>query len=131
MATVRKAVPGDFNKTYPLLEKFNNASLKREDWEQLFVNPWKSLEEYCGYILVEAGRVVGYLGALFSVRRIQGQEYKFCNVTSWIVEREYRRVFCYYSHYRLSGSILSLYFPRIKPLTLHRKNLVSKILKLI
>ena len=90
MATVRKALPGDFNKTYPLLEKFNNASLKREDWEQLFVNPWKSLEEHCGYILVEAGRVVGYLGALFSARRIQGQEYKLCNVTSWIVEREYR-----------------------------------------
>ena len=90
MATVRKALPEDFNKTYPLLETLNNVSLKKEDWEQLFVNPWNNLEDYCGYILTDADEVVGYLGMLFNTRIIHGQEYKFCNITSWFVEREYR-----------------------------------------
>jgi hypothetical protein len=90
MAIARKALPEDFDKTYPLLEKFNNVTLKRRDWEQLFANPWKNKEEHCGYILHDDGKVVGFLGTIFSERTIQGQQHKFCNVTSWIVEKEYR-----------------------------------------
>ena len=90
MATARKAFPEDFDKTYPLFEKFNNVGLKKRDWEQLFLNPWKSRERHCGYILLEDNKVVGYLGTLFSERIIQSQENKFCNVTSWIVEKEFR-----------------------------------------
>ena len=90
MATVRKALPEDFEKTYPLLEKLNNTTLKRIDWEKLFKNPWNDLEEHCGYLLIEADKIVGFLGTLFNSRKSQGQNYNFCNVTSWIVEKEYR-----------------------------------------
>ena len=90
MAAVRKALPEDFEKTYPLLEKFNNATLKRIDWEKLFKNPLNNLEEHCGYVLIEVDKIVGFLGALFNSRKSQGQNYNFCNVTSWIVEKEYR-----------------------------------------
>ncbi len=90
MATARKALSEDFEKTYPLLEKFNNTNIKREDWKKLFSNPWNNSEKYCGYVLIDSDKIVGYLGTLFSTRSIQGQTYNFCNVTSWIVEKEYR-----------------------------------------
>jgi hypothetical protein len=90
MATVRKALPGDFEKTYPLLQKLNNTTLKRANWENIFKNPWNNLEEHCGYVLIEEDKIVGYLGTLFNTRNLQGNNYNFCNVTSWIVEKEYR-----------------------------------------
>jgi hypothetical protein len=39
MATVRKALPGDFEKTYPLLQKLNNTTLKRANWEIYLKTP--------------------------------------------------------------------------------------------
>ena len=89
MATVRKALPEDFEKTYPLLEKLNNTTLKKTDWEKLFKNPWNNLEEHCGYVLIEADKIVGFLGTLFNSRKSQGQNYNFCNVTSWIAVRHH------------------------------------------
>ena len=91
MATVRKALPEDFEKNYTLLKKLNNTTLKRVDWEKFFKNFWNNLEEHCGHVLIEADNIVGYLGTLFNIRKSQGQNYNVCNVTSWIVEKEYRK----------------------------------------
>jgi hypothetical protein len=64
--------------------------LPKKDWREIFVNRWRSPEEFCGHILVRDGQVKGYLGLLFSSRIFGGRVEKFCNMTSWCVSEDSR-----------------------------------------
>jgi hypothetical protein len=90
MANIHKAYASDFEAIYPLFQEFNNPLLKHDDWQQLFVRRWGSQEDHFGYYLEEDGAAVGFLGTIFSQRKISGQMYKFCNLSTWIVKKEYR-----------------------------------------
>ena len=90
MTVVRKALVDDFDDTYLLLKNFNNSALAKEDWKQLFINHWKTDTDYYGYVLVDDKKVVGYLGMLFAIKVIKGEPHKFCNISSWIVQKQYR-----------------------------------------
>ena len=90
MALVRKAVAEDFEGIYPLLVKFNNPRLSKDDWRSLFFDNWHSNEGYFGYVLEEGEHIVGFLGLMFSSRMLNDKEEKFCNITSWIVEKKFR-----------------------------------------
>lgn len=100
--SVRKCYKEDFEKVYSLLLDFQNPYITKDQWRQLFINPWGSFEDYCGYILVNGEAIVGFLGTIFSKRYLNGQEYKFCNLSSWIVKPEYR------------AKSISLLFPILK-----------------
>jgi hypothetical protein len=88
--TIEKAFSEDFERVYPLLLDFNLPRLSRDDWRRLFTSNWQSPQEYCGHLLLQDGEVKGYLGLLFSTRRINNRVEKFCNMTSWIVREECR-----------------------------------------
>lgn len=90
MTVLKKAAAEDFEKIYPLLLRFNNRRLKREDWLRLFVDHWGSHEGHFGYVLLDNGRAVGFLGLIFANRLINGRTHKFCNITSGIVKKAYR-----------------------------------------
>jgi hypothetical protein len=90
MIKVEKAIASDFNNIYPLLEKFNNPNISIDDWKKLFSNFWNNEEDYCGYMLKDDDKIVGYLGLIFHKRIISNRVIKFCNMSSWIVEEEYR-----------------------------------------
>ncbi|MEK9627500.1 MAG: GNAT family N-acetyltransferase [Nitrospinota bacterium] len=90
MAIVRKAIEQDFEKIYPLFVKFQNPKLSKDDWRQLFVDHWQCKEGYFGYVLENQGEVVGFLGLIFSNRTLNGRKTKFCNLTSWVVEENFR-----------------------------------------
>lgn len=90
MILVKKAVADDFEKIYPLLLEFNNPNLTKDDWKQLFVNHCSCNEDYFGYVLFDKDRAVGFLGLIFSDRLIDGKLQKFCNITSWIITKDYR-----------------------------------------
>lgn len=87
---VRKVYKEDFEKVYNLLLDFRTPSIEKNQWRQLFINTWGGFEDHCGYMLVDGNKVVGFFGTVFSKRNFRGQEYKFCNLTSWIVKKEYR-----------------------------------------
>jgi hypothetical protein len=57
---------------------------------KIFGYQWQRDETHCGLILVDGTRSVGFLGMIFSQRRINDREEKFCNLTSWYVHRDYR-----------------------------------------
>jgi hypothetical protein len=59
-------------------------------WRRLFDYTWERNENYCGLVLKDGPSAVGFLGMIFSRRRINGNIEKFCNLTSWFVRREYR-----------------------------------------
>lgn len=90
---IEKVTVDDFEPVYPLLLDFNNPGVSKTGWKNLFVDHWNSQEKYYGYKLVDGSHVVGYVGYIFSRKQINGKWEKFCNMSSWIVKKEYR----YYS----------------------------------
>lgn len=90
MITVRRALGNDFEQIYPLLLEFNNPLLAKDDWEQLFISHCAGDEGYFGFVLFDQNKIIGFLGLIFSHRSIEGKVQKFCNLTSFIIQQEYR-----------------------------------------
>ena len=87
---LRKVYGDDFEQIYPLLLGFRNREMSKEAWRRmLFGYPWAN-GAHCGYATVAAGKIVGFLGTIFSERPIAGAVERFCNFSSWIVEEEHR-----------------------------------------
>lgn len=91
MVNLRKAYPQDFEAVYPLLCEFNNAAITKEKWSQLFSYTWDQDKDYCGYLLEDNGAVIGFIGLIFSQRQLSDRRVTFCNLSSWIVKKEYRK----------------------------------------
>ena len=88
---VRPALPEDFEEIHPLLLRFENPRMSRDDWRRmLFDLPWTVEEPHRGYVLRDGGAVVGFLGTIFSRREVGGVVHRFCNLSSWIVLPEHR-----------------------------------------
>jgi hypothetical protein len=121
MAEIKKAFAEDFERVYPLIQEFDNPDLTREDWRQLFTRRWNSPEDHFGYLIEEGDKVVGFLGTIFSTRMINNKPYRFCNLSTWMVKKEFR------------GMSLSLLFEPLKlenyTITNYTGNRVVKILK--
>src|SRR6516165_11952987 len=90
MPIIRKARGDDFERVYPLLLRFKDPHLKEEHWRQLFVDHSGLQNDHFGWVLVEGGDVVGFVGTIFSQRTIRGGTVRLCNINSWIVKQEYR-----------------------------------------
>jgi RimJ/RimL family protein N-acetyltransferase len=89
MTVVKKVTPAMFDDVYPVLSELDNTH-SREKWREIFDYQWESDEGYVGYALVDDRKVVGFNGAIFSRRIIDGREARFCNITSWVVKEQYR-----------------------------------------
>jgi hypothetical protein len=60
-------------------------------WDQLFSYPWKNPQFPYGYALVDGRRrVQGFLGTIYTPRRINGKSFLSCNLSCWIVDESYR-----------------------------------------
>src|SRR3990167_7632558 len=86
---VKKTYSHDFEKIYPLLQKFDSP-YTQEDWRRIFSYQWDGTENYVGFHLEHKGDVVGFMGLIFSCRYKHNQKYKCCNITSLIVKEAYR-----------------------------------------
>jgi hypothetical protein len=89
MTIVEKVTPAMFDDVYPLLSELEDTH-SREEWRKIFDYQWESDEGYVGFALVDDRKVVGFNGAIFSRRIIDGREARICNLTSWIVKEQYR-----------------------------------------
>ena len=88
---VRPVHPEDFDALLPLLMRFRNPRMTREDWRRmLFDLPWTTGEPTRGMALWDGPRAVGFLGAIPSERTIQGRTRRFVNLSSWFVEEAHR-----------------------------------------
>lgn len=87
---VRAARATDFDRVYPLLQQLNDSRISREVWQRLFQPLWRG-EDYCpGYVLEDGEDIGGFIGTLYSERRVAGQTQRVCNLTSWVVLPAYR-----------------------------------------
>ncbi len=78
-----------FDQVYELLRDFE-IKIYRDEWRRIFYTPWESSEDYVGYALFDQGNLVGFMGLLFSCRRVNKDTQKFCNITSLIVKKDFR-----------------------------------------
>ena len=91
MAKVLPAKLSDFEKILPLFKHFNRPETEPDFWKRIFLNPWNADEDYIGYMLLDdSDNAVGFLGYLFSERKVNGQMKRFCNLNCWAVEEDYR-----------------------------------------
>jgi hypothetical protein len=99
MIKLSKAFPEDFLKVLPLLfreffiYKFSEKKqqIKQNSYSRLFEKKWNSSEDHIGYLLKnENEEISGFLGYIFSERRINNENRKFCNLSTWAVKKEYR-----------------------------------------
>lgn len=60
------------------------------DWDGLFNYRWKPEGLPYGYAIFDAGKMVGFLGTIFSERIVDGKKRVCCCTTSWYVEEGYR-----------------------------------------
>lgn len=87
---VRAVGAGDSEAVCRLLLEFRNPRMSKEDWRRmLFSYAWDGLPER-GYALYAGGEVVGFLGTIFSKRRLAGREHLVCSLSSWLVREAYR-----------------------------------------
>ena len=60
-------------------------------WAAELSESWNEARPNYGYVLRDAGRIVGGIGAFYKTRMIHGKLEKFCNITSWCVLDAYRQ----------------------------------------
>lgn len=71
-----------------LVDAFGPGRLQKEDWRRIVDYRFEGAEPaHRGWVLVDSGAIVGFLGAIFSER---GAE-RFCNVTAWAVKASHRK----------------------------------------
>lgn len=90
MSDLIKIYPKDYERVLPLLHQFENSTITDGQWKSLFENRWNHEEGIVGYGLENNGRIVGFIGLIFAKRIIRDEEITFCNISSWIVEKEFR-----------------------------------------
>ena len=60
------------------------------NWDGLFNYSWKPAGMPYGYAIFNDEKIVGFLGTIFSERRMNGKNWTCCNTTCWFVEPEFR-----------------------------------------
>lgn len=90
MIRAEVASAADCGAVLPLFSAFNNPAISAEQWRSLFHYPWETDTEQRGFVLRDENRVVGFIGTIWSVRKIAGKAERFCNLSSWITLPEYR-----------------------------------------
>jgi hypothetical protein len=61
-----------------------------QDWEGLFRYRWKRKEYPYGYAAMDGDKMVGFIGTIYSERVIQGKKVPYCNMSTWVVDANYR-----------------------------------------
>ncbi|WP_208246084.1 hypothetical protein WGT02_32090 (plasmid) [Rhizobium sp. T1470] len=89
---IRLAKKIDTFAVHRLLSKssLNSRSLSLDARRRMFEGVWGGEDTSPGYVMEAEGRVVGFMGTLFTNRRIKGKVHKFCEIHSWYVEAPYR-----------------------------------------
>ncbi len=89
---VKQATLDDAEEIVALLEGFYPGV--PDHWRKLFKpRPWRIEGEFPGLIIVDKGKIVGFLGFIFSefLNAISEKNFKICNLTTWYIDPLYRQ----------------------------------------
>jgi len=80
----------DLDRVGVFLHENLNDRVSSLDWERSVVPPWSVDSPNRGYMLLHEKTIVGVYLAFYSVRTINSQIEKFCNLAAWCVLPKYR-----------------------------------------
>ena len=89
-ARVRPAGQGDVEAICDLIARHFGKRIRRDEWRRLFDYRWGAGAPDHGWVLDQEGHIVGYLGAIYAEREIDGQVERICNLTSMCVDATHR-----------------------------------------
>ncbi len=89
MLNIRPYFPDDYLKLLPFLQKFDPA-ISNDTWNKLLGYEWENKLAYKGMLLENDDEIVGFLCYILSTKEIGGTEVTFCNISSWVVNPEFR-----------------------------------------
>ena len=88
--TFHKVYPENYLMILPLLEKFETAGDLKEKFPLLFQIHWPCSIDFCGVMIQDQNKVIAYLGLIFSDRILQNKPVVCANLTTLIIDSEYR-----------------------------------------
>ncbi len=89
-ARVRPAADGDVEPVAAFLHERMNARIPAETWRALLDYPWRPPEVERGWLVEDAGQVVGFMGTIYSDRPTAKRMRRFCDLSSWYLAADYR-----------------------------------------
>jgi len=91
MVSIRKVLSSDFEEIYLLfLKTYKNTSIPKDDSRKLLKGYWCEPEDSYGYVIIDNNKIRGFLSTIFSYRLINDSFQKFCNLSTWVVTKDYR-----------------------------------------
>jgi acetoacetyl-CoA synthetase len=86
---LRAVGPDDWEPICRFLEEsFRESGINAATWRQLFDHKWS--DHGRGFILLDSNAVVGFIGAVTARREVNGEAVLVCNLSSWVVQAQYR-----------------------------------------
>jgi hypothetical protein len=80
----------DIDRVGEFLHENLNSRVSAVEWSQAVRPPWSANSPNHGFMLHEAGHIVGVYVAFYSERGIDGRNERFCNLAAWCVLPKYR-----------------------------------------
>ena len=88
---IREATPGDAPAILRLLDAGFQVSPERPiSWVRLLNYGWLPNKPRIGWLLMDGLELVGFLGAVYAERQVNGKVGTTCNLSSWYVKPGYR-----------------------------------------
>ncbi|MEX6506198.1 N-acetyltransferase family protein [Jiella sp. M17.18] len=87
---VRPAEERDIDAAVALLHERMNAKIPPERWRRLLDYPWRPEGVERGWLVEDRGRIVGFMGTVYSDRMVAGAPKRFCDLSSWYLLSDYR-----------------------------------------
>src|SRR4051812_48527732 len=73
-----------------LFKNFDSPRISDTMWTGLLDYAWRQPSDPMGYVLADGKKIVGILSTVFSTQEVMGHSERFCNMSSWYVEPDYR-----------------------------------------
>jgi GNAT superfamily N-acetyltransferase len=89
-AVIRPAVAGDIEPICALLHEKMNAKFALERWRRLMTYPWMEDKPDYGRVVEDNGRILGFVGMIYSDRIIEGTRERFVSISSWFLDKSLR-----------------------------------------
>jgi hypothetical protein len=86
----RKVLSSDEQTIIDFFNELDDTVSSHEIKRRLFVKQFNCDENFHGILIEDKGKVIAYLGLIFSERTFENQIYKFCNLTSFLIDPAYR-----------------------------------------
>jgi hypothetical protein len=91
MATIRAALDDDLPAISKYLADRMDGNFPPALFRRCFEYRW-ARRQNLGFLIDDGGSVRGFIGAIYSDRHLRGADHQLCNINSWSVDEDYRKL---------------------------------------